>query len=73
MLSSVLNSSEAIQVNIHIIRIFVYVRQLLADTTEVRLEIEKIRNELNSQEKNMEIVFNYLDELSSKIDRQQYA
>jgi hypothetical protein len=51
----------------------VYVRQLLADTTEVRLEIEKIRNELNSQEKNMEIVFNYLDELSSKIDRQQYA
>ncbi|QQL51197.1 ORF6N domain-containing protein [Mucilaginibacter ginkgonis] len=67
MLSSVLNSSDAIQINIRIMRIFVNVRQLLSDTTEIRLEIEKIRNELFNQGKNMEIVFAYLDELSSKI------
>lgn len=71
MLSSVLNSPAAIQVNIQIMRIFVQVRQVLADTTEIRLEIEKIRNELFNQGKNMEIVFAYLDELSIKIDLQQ--
>jgi hypothetical protein len=66
MLSSVLNSPTAIQVNIRIMRIFVHVRQILTDTTEIRLEIEKIINELFNQGKNMEIVFAYLDELSKK-------
>ncbi len=49
-------------------RIFVQVRQVFADTTEIRLEIEKIRNELFNQGKNMEVVFAYLDELSNKIE-----
>ena len=71
MLSSVLNSPTAIQVNIRIMRIFVQVRQALADTTEIRLEIERIRNELFNQGKNLEVVFAYLDELSNKIERQQ--
>jgi hypothetical protein len=71
MLSSVLNSPAAIQVNIQIMRIFVHVRQILADNTEIRLEIEKIRNELLNHGKNMEIVFAYLDELSNKIDQPQ--
>ena len=53
MLSSVLNSPAAIQVNIQIMRIFVHVRQILADNTEIRLEIEKIRNELLNHGKNM--------------------
>ncbi|MBD1384593.1 ORF6N domain-containing protein [Mucilaginibacter rigui] len=68
MLSSVLNSPAAIQVNM---RIFVHVRQILTDTTEIRLEIQKIRNELFNHGKNMEIVFAYLDELSNKIESQQ--
>lgn len=68
MLSSVLNSPAAIQVNRRIMRIFVHIRQVLSDTTEVRLEIEKIKNELFNQGKNMEVVFSYLDELSKKIE-----
>lgn len=66
MLSSVLNSKRAIQVNIQIIRIFTRIRQLLADNTDIKLEVEKIKNKLDSQDKNLEIVFKYLDELLKK-------
>lgn len=63
MLSSVVNSSSAIAVNIQIMRVFTKVRQMLTDHTELRLEIEKIKSKLDNQDKNMEIVFRYLDEL----------
>src|SRR5690554_6226984 len=66
MLSSVLNSKQAIQVNIQVMRIFTKTRQMLADNTEIRLEVEKIKNRLENQDKNMEIVFKYLDELLEK-------
>jgi cell division protein FtsL len=67
MISSVLNSSRAIQVNIQIIRIFTRIRQLVMDNAELRLEIEEIKNRLDSQDKNFEAVFLYLDELSNRI------
>jgi len=41
MLSSVLNSASAIQVNIRIMRIFIRLRQVFMDTTELNLEIER--------------------------------
>jgi regulator of replication initiation timing len=66
MLSSVLNSERAIAVNIQIMRIFTRIRQMLMDNTELRLEIEKIKKKLDNHDKNMEIVFQYLDELLEK-------
>ena len=66
MLSGILNSDRAIAVNIQIMRIFNRVRQMLADNTDLRLDIEKIKNKLDNQDKNMEIVFRYLDELLEK-------
>jgi phage regulator Rha-like protein len=69
MLSSVLNGKRAISVNIQIIRIFTRIRQILVDNTDMRLEIEKIKNKLNNQDKNMEIVFRYLDELLEKQEK----
>ena len=69
MLSSVLNSKIAIAVNIQIMRIFTKVRQMLADNTELRLDIEKIKKKLDNQDKNMEIVFRYLDELLEKKEK----
>src|SRR5471030_503419 len=71
MLSSVLNSERAIKVNIQIIRIFTRIRQMFIDNTDLRLEIEKIKNKLENQDKNMEIVFRYLDELIDKKQEQQ--
>ena len=44
MLSSVLNSKQAIQVNIQIIRTFTKLRELIASNRELRLKIEKLEN-----------------------------
>ncbi|MDN3585683.1 ORF6N domain-containing protein [Pedobacter aquatilis] len=66
MLSSVLSSPRAVQMNIQIIRIFTRVRNILHDNMEIKLEVEKIKKKLDNQDKNMEIVFKYLDELLNK-------
>ncbi|MDP3468272.1 MAG: hypothetical protein Q8S11_08055 [Daejeonella sp.] len=58
-----IEQQQALNVNIQIIRIFTRIRQMLMDNTELRLEIEKIKTKLDSQGKNMEIIFRYLDEL----------
>lgn len=71
MLSSILNSDRAIEVNIQVMRIFTKIRQMLFDNTELRLEIEKIKFKINNQDKNMEIVFRYLDELIDKKEEPQ--
>ena len=42
MLSSVLNSDRAINVNIKIMRIFTQIRQQLTDNTDLRLAVEKL-------------------------------
>jgi hypothetical protein len=68
MLSSVLNSDQAIMVNIQIMRVFTKVREILMDNMSIRLEIEEIKKKLTNQDKNIELVFSYLDELIEKHD-----
>lgn len=69
MLSSVLNSEWAIKVNIQIMRTFTSIRRMLTDNTELRLEIEKIKNKLDNHDKNIELVFQYLDELLAQKEK----
>lgn len=69
MLSSVLNSKKAIEVNIEIIRAFTRIRQVLTENTELRLAIEKLEKKTNNNTKNIEVVFQYLDELIVKKDK----
>lgn len=71
MLSSVLNSERAIAVNIKIIRIFTKMREMLTDNLNIKLEIEEIKKKLSNQNKNIELVFNYLDELIEKKENQK--
>ncbi len=71
MLSSVLNSKKAISVNIQIIRIFAKIRQMLMDNTELRLAIEEIRKKTENNSKNIEAVFQYLDELIEKRENKE--
>lgn len=75
MLSSVLNSAKAIQVNIQIIRIFTRMSHMLMDNTEIRLAIEKLEKKTDNNTKNIEVVFQYMDELidkkETKIPRKQ--
>lgn len=66
MLSSVLSSKRAIQINIRIMRVFTLIRQRLFDNTELRLAIEEIRKKTENNTKNIEVVFRYLDELLEK-------
>jgi hypothetical protein len=66
MLSSVLNSTKAIQINIQIMRAFTRIRKMLMDNTELRLSIEKLEKKTNNNTKNIEVVFQYIDELSDK-------
>jgi len=66
MLSSVLNSDKAIQTNIQIMRIFTKVRQMLLDTKEIKLDIVQIQKKLENHDKNIELVFSYLDEMTGK-------
>ena len=66
MLSSVLNSEKAIKVNIQIMRIFTKVRETLTDNLSMKLDIQQIKNKLANQDKNIELVFQYLDELIEK-------
>lgn len=69
MLSSVLNSDKAIQTNIQIMRIFTKIRQMLLDTTEIKLDIAQIQKKLANHDKNIELVFSYLDELTEKEEK----
>jgi ORF6N domain len=68
MLTSVLNSPVAININIQIIRVFTKMRALLTDTLNIKLEIEEVKKKLINHDKNIELVFSYLDELMEKQD-----
>jgi len=63
MLSGILSSDRAINVNIQIMRIFTHIRKMLIDNSDLRIEIEKIKIKLDGQDKNMDTVFRCLDEL----------
>jgi phage regulator Rha-like protein len=60
MLSAVLKSETAVQVNIAIIRAFVKMRQLLTETDDLRISIEAMRYEYDEK---FEIVFQALERI----------
>lgn len=66
MLASVLKTERAIAVSIQVVRVFVKLRQMLVENTELRLELEKIRKKQDNHDKNIELLFAYLDELLEK-------
>ena len=80
MLSSVLNSDLAIDVNIQIIRVFTKFREIVANNTEILLKLERIQNELlknsekiNKHDADIEIIFKYLKQLLSSSNNERKA
>jgi hypothetical protein len=69
MLSAVLNSQKAIDVNISIMRAYVSIRQLSLSNTELRNAFEKLAKQTKNNTKNIELVFQYLDELMEKNEK----
>lgn len=67
-LSNVLKSERATQMSIKIIEIFVSLREFLTDNLSLKIEVEEIKKKLANQNKNIELVFSYLDELIEKQD-----
>jgi phage regulator Rha-like protein len=66
MLANVLKSKRAIEVSIKIIDVFILLRETLSNHTDLRLEIEYIKKKVSNHDKNIELVFQYLDELLEK-------
>ncbi|MBC7862774.1 MAG: ORF6N domain-containing protein [Bacteroidia bacterium] len=70
-LSNVLKSSRAITVSFMIIDVFVKLREMLSNNMELRLEIEHIKKKVTNHDKNIELVFQYLDELLEKTEKEK--
>jgi hypothetical protein len=65
-LSNVLKSERATQMSIKIIEVFVSLRDFLTDSLNLKLEVDMIKKKLINHDKNIELVFSYLDQLVEK-------
>jgi phage regulator Rha-like protein len=63
MLASVLNSDRAIQVNIHIVRIFIKMREMLASQEDVYKRLERIEHSLANHDDHILRIFEYLEQM----------
>jgi len=60
MLSSVLNSDRAITVNIHIMRVYTKLREMLLTHKDVLKELEKVKQKLGANSNDIELIFEYI-------------
>ncbi|MBK9276281.1 MAG: ORF6N domain-containing protein [Flavobacteriales bacterium] len=65
MLSSVLNSEQAILVNIHIIRVFSLMREVLLSHREILQKLEQLEERLTGHDEEIQAIFDHLTELVS--------
>lgn len=63
MLSSVLNSERAVLVNIHIIRVFTRMREMLLTHKDVLLKLEQLERKVIQHDVDIKLIFGYLKEL----------
>jgi hypothetical protein len=66
MLSSILNSDTAIEVNIRIIRVFTKLREYALTHKEILLQLSKLEKEVKGNSKDIENIFIVLKELLEK-------
>ncbi|MFN2407337.1 MAG: ORF6N domain-containing protein [Pyrinomonadaceae bacterium] len=66
MLSSVLNSEQAIEVNIAIMRAFVRLRQMLETNEELNRKFAAVIRKLSTHDKYFRVVFDELQKLTEK-------
>ena len=63
MLSCVLNSKRAIEVNIQVIRIFTRLRELVLTHKDILLKLEQLERKVVGQDGDIKLIFKYLKEL----------
>jgi len=60
MLSSVLNSSRAIKVNIQIMRLFTKMREIVLTHKDLLLKIAELEKNMSSHDEKIQLIFTYL-------------
>ena len=60
MLSSVLKTNRARQVNIHIMRVYNKLREILLANKDLLIEMEEIWKKVAGQDEKIQVIFNYL-------------
>ncbi len=63
MLSCILSSKRAIEVNIQIIRIFTRLRELVLTHKDILLKLEQLERKAVKQDDDIKLIFDYLKEL----------
>ena len=66
MLSSVLNSGRAINVNIRIIRIFTRMRELLSTHKDILVQLDQIQQQLSDHDNRILLIFEYIKQLEQE-------
>lgn len=66
MLSGVLNSKQAIQVNIQIMRIYTRIREMLLSYKELFISVGHMERHLLKHDEKIELLFNYLSKFIEK-------
>lgn len=66
MLSSVLNSHTAIEVNIQIVRVFTRMRELLSTHKELLLQLEKLRSTVSHHGRDIKVIFKLLKRMQEE-------
>ncbi len=63
MLSSVLNSERAIDVNIQIIRVYTKMRKFLSTHKDILLKLEQLEHKTESHDEKINLIFEYMKQL----------
>jgi hypothetical protein len=71
MLSCVLNSKIAIEVNIRIIRVFTKMREMLLTNKEILLMLNQLEKKITNHDQEIEIIFDALKKLINKPEKQR--
>ena len=66
MLSSVLNSDRAINVNIKIIRIFSRMREILSTHKDILFQLDQIQQQLSEHDNSILLIFEYIKQLEQE-------
>jgi hypothetical protein len=67
MLSSVLNSKQAIQVNLMIVRAFVHMRELIVANKDIAARVEKLERSHKNTASVIEVIVDDIDKLAHEV------
>ncbi len=69
MLSGVLSSKRAIQVNIQIMRVYTRIREILLSQKDSLIRVEQVEKHLMKHDQKIELLFSYLSRFMDKEDK----